>query len=131
MEGKELHLLDLFSVNYVLCLHESFYIALNNFSFIETREDLFLYEIKFFSSWAFSLIFRFSRQLAVGSLCGTVDLYDAYSRTVRYNDKFEFNYISKDQVMIIIFRTYSMKWNFFIRHPVYYAYNVCLLIRDR
>ena len=56
-----------------------------------------------------SLKFGFSSQLAVGSLCGNVDLYDAFLRTVQYNDKFEFNYISKDQVSIMRHGTYSVK----------------------
>jgi len=33
-------------------------------------------------------------KLTTGSLCGSVDLYDASLRKVRYKGKFEFNYVS-------------------------------------
>ena len=33
-------------------------------------------------------------KLVTGSLCGSVDLYDASLRKVRYKVKFEFNYVS-------------------------------------
>eukprot|EP00191_Tetraselmis_sp_GSL018_P001208 CAMPEP_0177614748 /NCGR_PEP_ID=MMETSP0419_2-20121207/22933_1 /TAXON_ID=582737 /ORGANISM="Tetraselmis sp., Strain GSL018" /LENGTH=1707 /DNA_ID=CAMNT_0019112051 /DNA_START=174 /DNA_END=5298 /DNA_ORIENTATION=- len=39
-------------------------------------------------------------RLAVGSLCGGVDLYDACLRKQRYKGKFEFTYVSKSQVIV-------------------------------
>ena len=33
-------------------------------------------------------------KLITGSLCGSVDMYDASLRKVRYKGKFEFNYVS-------------------------------------
>ena len=39
-------------------------------------------------------------RLAVGSLCGVVDLYDACLRRYRYRGKFEFTYVSLSQVIV-------------------------------
>ena len=39
-------------------------------------------------------------KLAVGSLCGGVELFDACLRRHRYNGAFEFNYVSKSQVIV-------------------------------
>merc|ERR1719440_1651816 len=39
-------------------------------------------------------------RLAVGSLCGVVDLYDACIRRYRYRGKFEFTYVSLSQVIV-------------------------------
>ncbi len=33
-------------------------------------------------------------KLVTGSLCGSVDIYDASLRKVKYKGKFEFNYVS-------------------------------------
>ena len=39
-------------------------------------------------------------RLAVGALCGNVDLYDACMRRQRYKGKFEFTYVSKSNVIV-------------------------------
>lgn len=39
-------------------------------------------------------------RLAVGALCGVVDLYDACIRRYRYKGKFEFTYVSLSQVIV-------------------------------
>jgi intraflagellar transport protein 172 len=39
-------------------------------------------------------------RLAIGSLCGVVDLYDACIRRYRYKGKFEFTYVSLSQVIV-------------------------------
>ena len=39
-------------------------------------------------------------RLTVGSLCGSVDLYDACIRRVRYKGKFEFTYVSTSTVIV-------------------------------
>jgi len=39
-------------------------------------------------------------KLAIASLCGSVDLYDASLRKIKYKGKFEFNYVSPNQVVI-------------------------------
>ena len=39
-------------------------------------------------------------RLAMGSLCGVVDLYDACIRRTRYRGKFEFTYVSLSQVIV-------------------------------
>ena len=39
-------------------------------------------------------------KLVTGSLCGSVDMYDASLRKVRYKGKFEFNYVSPSQIVI-------------------------------
>lgn len=44
-------------------------------------------------------------RLAVGSLCGGVDLFDACIRRHRYKGKFEFTYVSNSQVPSLPSRT--------------------------
>ena len=39
-------------------------------------------------------------KLAVGSLCGGVELFDACLRRHRYKGAFEFTYVSKSQVIV-------------------------------
>lgn len=39
-------------------------------------------------------------RLAVGNLCGGVDLFDACLRRHRYKGAFEFTYVSKSQVIV-------------------------------
>lgn len=39
-------------------------------------------------------------KLAVGNLCGGVDLFDACLRRHRYKGAFEFTYVSKSQVIV-------------------------------
>lgn len=47
---------------------------------------------KFLYAW------RWSSQLAVGGLCGNVDIFDACVRKELYKGTFEFTYITKSQV---------------------------------
>jgi intraflagellar transport protein 172 len=39
-------------------------------------------------------------RLAVGTLCGGVDMYDACIRRQKYKGKFEFTYVSQSQVIV-------------------------------
>jgi intraflagellar transport protein 172 len=39
-------------------------------------------------------------RLAVGTLCGVVDVYDACVKRARYRGKFEFTYVSPSQVIV-------------------------------
>ena len=39
-------------------------------------------------------------KMVIGSLCGSVDLFEASLRKVRYKGKFEFNYVSPSQVVV-------------------------------
>ena len=39
-------------------------------------------------------------KLAIGSLCGSVDIFDASMQKIRYKGKFEFNYVSASQAVI-------------------------------
>lgn len=60
-------------------------------------------------------------QLAVGGLCGNVDIFDACVRKQRYNGTFEFTYTTKSQVRCSVTSFSSFfcfcfwdKWNKFI-----------------
>jgi intraflagellar transport protein 172 len=39
-------------------------------------------------------------RLAVGALCGVVDIYDACIKRTKYKGKFEFTYVSLSQVIV-------------------------------
>jgi hypothetical protein len=40
-------------------------------------------------------------QLAVGGLCGNVDIFDAYLHKELYQGKFEFTYVTKSRVRLV------------------------------
>lgn len=39
-------------------------------------------------------------KLVTGSLCGSVDIFDASMKKIRYKDKFEFNYVAPNQIIV-------------------------------
>ena len=39
-------------------------------------------------------------KLITGSLCGSVDVYDASLKKIKYKGKFEFNYVSPNQIVV-------------------------------
>lgn len=40
-------------------------------------------------------------KLAIGNLCGSLDMFDASLKKINYKGKFEFNYVSPSQVVIL------------------------------
>lgn len=44
-------------------------------------------------------------KLITGNLCGSLDLYEASMKKIRYKGKFEFNYVSPSQVVVLTLAT--------------------------
>ena len=64
-------------------MHWQFGMFPNFTNFLDSVIDVYV--------WLFS-------QLAVGGLCGNVDIFDAYVRKEHYQGTFEFTYVTKSQV---------------------------------
>jgi intraflagellar transport protein 172 len=43
--------------------------------------------------------------LLIGNLCGSLDMYEASMKKIRYKGKFEFNYVSPSQVVVLTLAT--------------------------
>jgi intraflagellar transport protein 172 len=44
-------------------------------------------------------------KLLIGNLCGSLDMYEASMKKIRYKGKFEFNYVSPSQVVVLTLAT--------------------------